>query len=93
MAKNKQRRAKRTERAAKEPEAASKPPRQVPAWLRRVACFAGALFCAFGALYAVMVLLVGKGSPVFIIAIVIFAAMAVHLVHAGLGDGRWRVER
>lgn len=73
--------------------AAPKPSRQVPTWLRRVACFAAALFCAFGVVYSFMVLLVGKGSPIFIVAIVVFAALAVHMVRAGLADGRWRTPR
>ena len=86
MPKNKQKRAKRSndmvEAAAPEP----KPAPSMPVWLRRAACFFGALFCVFGVVYCVMVLLVGEGSPVFIVAIVaiiVFAAMAVHLVRAG----------
>lgn len=93
MAKNADKRAKQGARTGGELERAEKPARTVPTWLRRVGCFLGALFCAFGVLYAVMVFLVGKGSPIFIVAIVVFGAMALHLIRAGLGDGRWRAER
>lgn len=93
MAKNADKRAKQGARTGSELEPAQKPARTVPTWLRRIGCFLGALFCAFGVLYAVMVLLVGKGSPIFIITIVVFGAMALHLIRAGLGDGRWRAER
>lgn len=93
MAKNADKRAKQGARTGSELEPAQKPARTVPTWLRRIGCFLGALFCAFGVLYAVMVFLVGKGSPIFIIAIVVFGAMALHLIRAGLGDGRWRAER
>lgn len=93
MPKNKQKRAKRPNDHAEAAVPESKPAPSMPAWLRRAACFFGALFCAFGVVYCTMVLLVGEGSPVFIVAIIVFAAMAVHLVRAGLSDGRWRAGR
>ena len=84
---------KRNDMQAPSKERTPQEPRHMPVWLRRVACFFGALFCAFGVIYSFMVLLVGKGSPVFIVAIVVFAGMAAHLVRSGLSDGRWRPER
>lgn len=93
MPKNKQKRAKRPNDHAEAAVPESKSAPSMPAWLRRAACFFGALFCAFGVVYCTMVLLVGEGSPVFIVAIIVFAAMAVHLVRAGLSDGRWRAGR
>ena len=90
---NDKRRSAKNEEQALSKGQAPQEPRHMPVWLRRAACFFGALFCVFGVVYCVMVLLVGKGSPDFIVAIIVFAAMAVHLVRSGLGDGRWRAER
>lgn len=82
----------RTKRASAQD--APKAKRPAPRWLRRAVCFAGSVFLMLCAVYMLVARVMG-GDGVLIGAVgtIVFALMAVHLFRAGLGDGRWRVER